>query len=342
MNVSDGLIERMGFTPIPAGSSLAATFHSLRVFEVRGFNLEDDTVVTVTGSASGAAYTVGVGSGINAVSMALAGDIFTEDEEAWATKNKCTPPFLVVHFGPTKLHSVEKGWVKYVDEAMLTYDMFGAAKEELQRLEDEAMASVEMALACELTVEGHHVTLHPIERSVFGRTEGGATIHDLQMTVRASGYAARRLDHGSLVNNLHNAVALAETLDPRVSRFFQLGLRDTDRMKRFLYFFLAVEIEVHRAFAQVTKAAHLTNAAQFEPRLGRSLPSLLESRDNWMKLADRFVWCVASSWHHMNDDDVKEFKRLKGVRDAIAHGGLTSPDHADVMSIEALSKRIHD
>jgi hypothetical protein len=135
---------------------------------------------------------------------------------------------------------------------------------------------------------------------------------------------------------------MAPLIDPRVSRFYQLASRDDDDLKRFLYFFLAIEIEVHRVFKATPRSKHIENAATLAHRVADSLARLLESRDeNWNSLADRFIWCVVSTWGHLTDRDVTEFKRLKKLRDSIAHGEVSTVPKAAVIAAENLSRRIH-
>ena len=105
---------------------------------------------------------------------------------------------------------------------------------------------------------------------------------------------------------------------------------------------MAVEIEVHRVFRRVPRAQHITNGLVPIPRAMASLVRLLETRDeNWTNLADRFVWCVVSAWSHLTDADIEEFKRLKKVRDGIAHGDIATPDPASVQAIERLARKLH-
>jgi hypothetical protein len=46
-------------------------------------------------------------------------------------------------------------------------------------------------------------------------------------------------------------------------------------------------------------------------------------------------------WTHLADADVDEFKRLKDVRDGIAHGRIASPEHADVVGVVRLVQKLH-
>ena len=158
MELSTYAIELMGFKPIPAGETIEAEFHSLHVFEVRGFTVKDGGVVSHSASVSGTDYTLAVGGSVNDVYRSIVGDIFTQDEEAWAKEHGCTPPYAVVHFGPTSRHAVTQGHAKPEGGGIVTYDLFGAAKKELRRLE-EALPSIEMALVCAFSSGGQFVQL---------------------------------------------------------------------------------------------------------------------------------------------------------------------------------------
>lgn len=270
----------------------------------------------------------------------MVGDILTQDEEAWEKERGCTPPYAVVHFGPTSRHAVTEGFAKTEGSEIITYDLFGAAKEELRRLE-EILPSIEMALVCAFSSERQSVQFKPVDRTMYGVTSNSATVHDIRFTGIASAYTSMPLTAAEIDSGIKSVAKLAASLDPRVSRFFRLGLRDQDDLKKFLYYFLAIEIEVHRVFRTVSAAQHVQNGATLEPRVSTSLAGLIENRNNWTNLADRFIWCVVSAWKHLSDDDVKEFKRLKKVRDAIAHGNISSPNRAEVSAVESLAKKLH-
>ena len=62
--------------------------------------------------------------------------------------------------------------------------------------------------------------------------------------------------------------------------------------------------------------------------------------ENMRNLRDRFAWCALCSWTSIGDSDVTEFKRLKDVRDAIAHGSVDVPASDAVRAIEALTIKI--
>jgi len=335
-------IESIGFTLMPEGEHLSAAFHSLHVFEARGFTVQDGVPVSVRCNACSNDCDVAIGPSVNAACEMLVGDGFTDDEKAWANKRKSVPPYAVVHFGPTREHMVTGAHWKRHEGDIITYDAFPAAKAELSELEAATLPSIEMALDCAFAERGNATTFVPIARTVYGVTPDGTTVHDLHMTGTAELRVSSPLTTSVLEAGLTDFARLASSVDPRVARFFQLGARDKDDLKRFLYFFLAVEIEVHRTFRRVSRAEHLRHVVAAGARAGRSVAQLLETRDNWRNLADRFVWCVVSVWTGFSDDDVDEFKRLKSVRDGIAHGRIPRPQRSDVLAIQRLAQRIHD
>ena len=331
----------MGFTLVPDGEAIAAAFHSLHVFEARGFTIMDGGVIVHRDAAAGAGYSIAIASSVNAACNALVGDLYTDDEVAWTEERKCTPPYALLHFGPTREHQATQAYAKRQGNEILTYDAFPAAKAELRTLEAATLPPIEMALACAFNSRGNAVAFVPIARTVYGLTSNGITIHDMRLTGSAHGRVSTPLPTADLQMALRAAGGLAALLDQRVARFFQLGAHDNDDLKKFLYFFLAVEIEVHRTFGNLPKAQHVARGVSAESRVAVSIARLIENRDNWTNLADRFVWCVASVWTHLADDDVDEFKRLKGVRDGIAHGRIARPEHADVAAVERLAQRLY-
>lgn len=180
-----------------------------------------------------------------------------------------------------------------------------------------------------------------VDRSAFGVTPASQTVHDIVVMGTAEGYASSLLTTDEVNSGIQQVITLANRVAPRVSQFFQLGLRETDNLKRFLYYFLAIEIDVHRCFRKTPVDQHVANGAVFNSRVSSSLAKLIVNRDNWTGLADRFIWCVVSAWTHLCDDDIAEFKRLKKVRDDIAHGTISLPAQSDVVAVEKLAQKIH-
>lgn len=344
MNLSTHALEAIGFKRLPAGDILEADFHSLYVFEARGFTPGNENVLVRQGVAADIEYKIGIGSSINEVSKALVGDDsdFTKDEADWIRQRKCAGPYLAIYIGPTKRHTIFEGFVKNEDGEIISYDNFPIARAELRELGSKVLPLLEYSLACTLSSAELPVRLIPIETAVFGLTPEKVVVHDLRMTGHASLHVSQPIDIEKLGHDLDRAISLAADLNPRASQFFQLGLRDQDELKRFLYYFLAIEIETHRVFRRVPPETHLQHAGALDSRTATAVGALLLAKgDNWRTLADRFVWCVVSVWTHLSNEDIKEFRRLKKIRDDIAHGNISRPAGRDVLAVEALAKKLY-
>jgi hypothetical protein len=127
-------------------------------------------------------------------------------------------------------------------------------------------------------------------------------------------------------------------MNPKVARFFQLALDEDDPLKKFLYFFLAIEIETHATFAKIDHARNLSVLIAPPNRVAVSTQDFFDrQRQRWANLGDRFMWCVLCVWTHLCDADVEEFRSLKKIRDDIAHGSIATPPHSAVAGAQKLA-----
>ena len=70
---SNHALEAMGYRALSETESIAARFHCLHGYEVRGFTLEEALLPIHSGMIAGQ-YRMAVGASVNAVSRALVGD----------------------------------------------------------------------------------------------------------------------------------------------------------------------------------------------------------------------------------------------------------------------------
>lgn len=342
MQLSSHAVAAMGFTPIPVDGEVSAAFHALHVFSVQGFTVGGDQIAVKRGRAAGLDYTVACGASVNAICQALLGQKYTEDETEWAQMRHANAPYLVVHLGPTAIHTATQGHVRNEAGDIISYDTFGHAREELQQLEARALPPIEMALSITFAGVTPPIRILPSDVARFGLTAEGVTVHDFRFTGSARAYVSRPLDLTQLESHLTFVAEVSARVNKRVATLFRLGRRDEDELKRFLYFFLAMEIETHRVFKTVSRRDHLRNVATYDTRIGGAAEHLLEHKpENWANLADRFVWCVASVWKHLGVEDASEFQRLKKIRDDIAHGNIAEPPAGSAAAAEALATRLH-
>jgi hypothetical protein len=305
-------------------------------------NLQAAPTQVVAASVSQADYRIAVSSSVNEACRALVDDAFTEDEEAWRKENKCTGPFALVQLGPTAEHTCESGRIKTDDDGSIsTFDCFPAVRRELGQLEARALPAILSALTCVFNEEGKYVALRKIARARVGRTTAGLVLHDVCIEVRGAGYVSYNLPPESLAERLAQATQLATILNAKASRFFALGLGEDDELKRFLYFFLALEIEIHAVFGRIDHEASLQKLLGTTTRPSLATVQLLQAQAGGLtNLVDRFVWCAACVWTGVQDADIDQFKKLKRARDDIAHGSKSEPPIGYAGLAELLAHKI--
>lgn len=342
MDFSNFALQKMGFRSISDGEIVAGIFHSIIVYQIRGITTDTKAVEPHIGQVDGISYKVGTGSSMNSICQELLGEDFADDEEDWQKFKKCTPPYLAVIFGPTQKYDANgRNYVKSSDDEIVTYDSFHEAKAELKRQEETVLPRLLPALTYGFSLVDQPVRFLPVERVVAGKTREGKTIRDILITGSVTAHTSRRIDDGEIKARLSDAIGHAGKLNAKVARFHHLALREDDSLKKFLYFFLAIEVETHTAFATIDHTQRLSEILAPPPRTTESTRKLFdEQRKNWRAVKDRFVWCVVCAWPELSDSDVDEFTEIKKVRDSIAHGSISVPPEWAVTSAERLAAKI--
>lgn len=144
-----------------------------------------------------------------------------------------------------------------------------------------------------------------------------------------------------LMAGLQSTVALAPRINIKAARFFVLGMAEDDDLKKFLYFFLALEVETHAAFGHIDHARALQQLLDpASTPLPAALALLKRQADQIRNLFDRFVWNAACAWSGITEADVQQFKQLKTARDDIAHGKLTVPPGGYAHQAQQLARKV--
>ena len=342
LKFSTAMMQAMGFREFTDDKALAASFSSVTVYEVRGIDLSCGSKQVLDSAVVNTSYRLAFSASVNEGCFALMGDTFTDDEDEWSKEKKCQGPFVLLLVGPTAEHTCNAGHVLVEGDGRLTtYDCFPQAKADLALLELKVIASVVSALTCVLNEHGQYVALRKIERASFGRSSSGTVVRDIRMELRAESHTAYKLPQLALAEKLQAAAALASAINQKASRFFALGLAEKDQLKRFLYFFLALEIETHATFGRIDHADALKKMLDGTSTNSQSTRRLLQTQVHQLKnLYDRFVWCAACVWIKLDESDISQFKVLKGARDDIAHGSASEPPPGFARQTELLAHKI--
>jgi len=337
-------LEAMGFRdPIEKGS-IAASFISVTVYEARGITLPEGFAETRQAVVAGTNYRVALAKSVNAGSQCLIGDDFVESESDWLTEFKAAGPFVLIAVGPTAFVDCEAGrMMQMPDGSITTYDSFPSLRQTLKSLEDRVLPPVVATLTLALNEPDRYVALRKVARASAGRTPEGITVHDIRLDVRAELTVSRALGQARAIEVLDATVQRAPNLHQRAAQYFALGTAEDDQLKKFLYFFLSLEVETHAVFGRIDHARKLRSQVL---RDGTSAPrpstADLITRDitNWDNLFDRFAWCATCAWPGLVDDDIELFKQLKKARDAIAHGRASEPPVGFARQAELLAHKV--
>lgn len=341
MQLSNHALQLMGYNPIPEGENIRGVFRSITVYRIDGLGI-DAGVLEYREQVDGIGLHVGLGVSVNGICQNLLGTDFAEDEAAWTKERNSSPPYLAVAFGPTdEFPASGKRYAQDAGGRINTYDSFRDARAELTRQEGTVMPRLLSALACSFDLPNQPVKFLLVDRIVFGIATDGRFIHDVRMTGSANLSTSTKIEEAEMNARLRKALSLAATISPKVARFYHLAVSEDDPLKKFLYFFLAIEIDTHAAFGAIDHAQALAQLLAPPSRATASIKLLFDKQPgNWRAIKERFMWCVACVWRHMSDADVDEFTRIKAVRDGIAHGSISVPPDWAVASVEKLAAKL--
>jgi len=327
VSLSVEVMRAMGFRPLAANESITASFVSLSVYETRGIALQSPTPLTNSGEVAGVKYSIGIGAALNETCHALTGDVFVDDIEVWMTEKKTGGPFLLLQVGPTPVYTVTTGQVKTEsDGSLTTYESFPALRSDLTDLEAVALPRLVASLSCSLAAPDQYLELRKLDRVSVGHTDNGHTVHDIRIVASGSAYASRGTPPEAVAAGLQESVALVPRINIKAARFFMLGMAEEVDLKKFLYFFPALEVETHAVFGRIDQVRALQQLLDpASTPLPAALALLKRQTDQIRNLYDRFVWNAACAWTGITEADVQKFKELKTARDDFAHGTLTEP-----------------
>ena len=342
LSLSVEVMRAMGFRPLAAGESIAASFVSMSVYETRGIALQSESPLTSAGAVAGVDYSIGIGASLNDTCQALAGDAYVDDIDAWIREKKTTGPYLLLQIGPTPVYTVTTGQVKTnSDGSLTTYESFPTLRTDLAALEAIAVPRLVASLSCSLAAPDQYLELRKLDRVSVGQTTKGETIHDIRFVVSGSAYASRDTPSQELAEGLQEAVALVPRINIKAARFFMLGMAEEVDLKKFLYFFLALEVETHAVFGRIDQTRALQQLLDpASTPLPAALALLKRQTDQIRNLYDRFVWNAACAWTGVTEVDVQRFKELKSARDDIAHGAITEPPGGYSLQAQQLARKL--
>ncbi|MBK8016119.1 MAG: hypothetical protein IPK20_04975 [Betaproteobacteria bacterium] len=288
---SDEVMKAMGFRLFAAGETVRARFTHLTVFAIEGITVASTETATVP--VKGHVCKLAIAPKVNAACRALLSDDYAADESEWEKEHKCSGPYALIAVGPTEEFEANAGRLKEeADGSVTTYDCFPTAKAALREVASEVLPELVTALTCNFFTPGRHFRARSVDVATCGTTPQGRTVHDLRITMSALAFASIAATSQTVQTGLVGVVSQVPKLNVKVARFFKLAMFEEDDLKRFLYFFLALEVKTHATFAAVDHSESLALLVPKASLAGQSVTALLQRHtDNMKNLRDRFVWC---------------------------------------------------
>jgi hypothetical protein len=325
LNLSTGLLRSMGFENFEENNSLEATFHSINIYQIRGIadtseflkNPEPQKMVTTE-------IAIAIGSNLNEICNTLTGDKWADDEDEWKKEKNIHPPYLMVLTNLPGSYICKSGFIKQEEEKFITYSCFTEEKEKLAKFEKEKSYPIITALSALLSNEKDIVTFHPVEKIIYGLTLDGRQIHDFLLTGHGEISTARKFQLSEISKAIDTAFKVGKKLHYKVGYFFDLATKEKDSLKRFLYYFLVLEVHTNQIFKTLdysSKSSSFEAINKLPNRIEKETAALFQSYQKDAKnLTHRFIWCSLLAWNDVTDEDIQLFKDLKKFRDQIFHG----------------------
>ena len=259
---------------------------------------------------------VSIGNSVNAVRQALIGDVFTEDENKWRQNNKTNPSYLLVLTTAPESVSCNSGYWKHDDGKIFTYGCFTNAREAIKKFEKERGATFVTSLSAGLSTPEHPVTFIPIEREVFGVTTDNKILHDFRVIGTGELTVSTAITADILASRIKAAFSACLEFHPNVGYFFDLATREKDVLKKFLYYYLVIEIHTHNEFKKIDYSLSFEVPKWIESSAMQFFVKYQEAKN----LSQRFIWCLLLRWIEVGEKDFIQFREIKKFRDNIYHG----------------------
>ena len=342
MGLSNYALGQMGFELIPKNGQIEAYFKSINVYEIRGITsdykspLIPSKLKKITDD-----FSFSIGDSVNAVCNVLIGNEFADDEEKWRSETKSTPPYLVVLTSLTELAICTHGYWKHENNEIITHDCFSEAKKSLQKVENKKTSALVTSLSVALSSVDHVVIFLPISREVFAETNHGKRLRDFQISFSAELYVSIPVTTETLSAKIESALSLYNGLHSKVGYFFDLAIREKDKLKTFIYYFLIIEIHTHNTFKEIDYGSKVTDLHYIPERIEKSATDFfVDSQKESKNLLQRFIWCSILKWSEVKDSDIDTFKSLKKIRDRIYHGEEVAESSLPIHLAQSLALKL--
>lgn len=345
MGFSDDVKIAAGFRRILPGEKFSATFHRLEVYQIFGVTLVESPSHVQDFNLWGHKFRLSIGSSINEICQKLHGDDVADDETSWAKEHEAAPPYLLVSFGPTQEYSIEEGFVRIDGDEIHFWDCFPNARKMLRDESDRAMPVLLTSLSVKFASVQAQSRFVRRDIAFFGADSSGRNVKDFRITVSARGMVSQAYTGDVIDGLVQGALESLNDVHKKVSEFFSWAESEDDNIKKFILYFISLEILIHSEFqlkfGQRTAVALENMASSHTGNFPISTRWLLRRKHrDWATLQERFIAGVMFSWTNLDDKDVEKFGQLKKMRDDFLHGSTSNLAEQHAGEVRAIVMKV--
>lgn len=330
--------KELGYSLLDESERIEGIFFALHLYSVRGLTVPSKAIVSSHIQDEGGVG-FGIGPDYSELASRITGFGLGEDKEQWKEVKRNKQPFLMLQIGPSTRHSAICGYYKRL-AGQIIYEakMFECAHREIKTKAEKLTSIALSAISCcisptqDLYID-HLRTYH------FGKTKSGEV---LVQCPQAYAFIESDIDmvNEQLQRSLDKATSHTAFISSRSGYLLGLGITERDVVKRFLFFFLAIETEINRVFKDINPSdfSEAFRSALDTPA-SKLVHKVVTGRNN--DLLVKFLWCMMTIMPHLSCEDLTAFKELKKIRDDISHGSFQSlPEQGDARKAYRLATHI--
>jgi len=312
-------LKFMGFESIPESEKIEAYFKSLKIYQVKGLDFDKSSPLSPNLLKQiSDNFSFSIGTSVNELCKTLLNDDFVDDEEKWESKNNVKPPYLMVLTQLNEVSICEQGFWQHQNNNIITHNCFSQTKQEVQEIVQKEISKLITSLTITFSSFSESIFFSCIYETVFANTNYNKYLVDKRFNIlQAYGYASTRPSIEEISNQIKNADKLSQNIHDRVAYFFEIATQEKDKLKQFLYYFLAIEIHIQKLFKK--EKEKLDNSSLFN--------FLINDKAN---LLDKLVWCYSLKYNQIEETDINNFKSIKECRDNISHGKIIDEESLPV------------
>lgn len=342
MQLGAFVLEKMGLNRYSPKKAIDAFYFRIELFRIEGLSVKTSVVRPAYCVIGGVNVHIAIGASANALAQCLGRDNFVENEDELLKEYKSPGPYCMILVGPSNVLQHHFEYCKEDTKEIIVYDELRTMSSVLDIVKKRIVPNILASLSITFNSGDHYVKFHPVTRVLYGETLDGKIIKPFSVTGSATLSVNRDMDESEIAETLVCTASYAVNINDKTADFFALALSETDALKRFLYFYMSIEIEIHRTFKKSDHKEHLARIITYPDIIKTNLERLFgEHRNTWTNPLERFVWCSICAWKGMEDADVDAFKRVKKTRDEISHGERSIPQPSIVKDVEILARKIH-